>query len=188
MKIYIPIMIFISLYFNGCTIAQQFDVNPNVQYETIGTENRNNSLGTIFVWDNDKSAAVIYRDHIDKEQSICMQNAMVANSIDSNATTKLTGVLSIIANATTDYFSLAKAGKLDSNSSQNTKDIIELNKRVTKTVNQLFKQSQASTYLNVGMFYVCQLSANRVIDENQTKDIVMELIKTSMSLENNSTN
>ena len=111
------------------------------------------SGGSLSVWDAEMSAAVAY-----KSGKICMQRALAVKNVDKATAIKLSD--SILA--------LAEAAKKVSTDSE----LASISTSLKETASLLTTSTERTTFLDLGMFYICQISANGNLTKTQTAELV----------------
>jgi hypothetical protein len=126
------------------------------------------TLGSVFVWDNDVSAAVAYPPGKSKfRPPICMQRAMTAGATSVNASGSVSDAIVKLANPAviTDGKQLASATVAASNA-----------------VMALSVSTERTAYLDTGLFYLCQMHANGALNDNLFYAAVTKLIDRSATM------
>lgn len=134
--------------------ASQFDVNGR-QIQT---------LGTIFVWDSDVSAAVI-----DGKGRTCIQRALTTQDV------KASGALSD---------AILKWTKiLETTADQKERELLSV--AIAQTSTMLTTTTERTAFLDTGLFYICQLVANETLTMNDVSRLTQEVIKSAAGLNTN---
>lgn len=126
------------------------------------------TIGSIFVWSNDVNAAVIYNTG-----EICAQRAMTVRETDIAANGRLSAAVEQLAAAT------ATAAAEDASG----QSVISLSTTITETAKLLTTTTERTAFLDIGLFYLCQLSGNYSIDAEQTAALTAVLITAAGALE-----
>lgn len=136
------------------------------------------TLGTVFAWDNNVSAAVAYPPSVvDKLPNgtkrevtaapICMQRAMTAGATSTALNGKVSEkLLTLVGNP----------------AAQGSEPLAEAALNVSRSVLALSASTERTAFLDTGMFYLCQLAANGAITKDQLKDAVTELISSAAGM------
>lgn len=135
-------------------------------------ETQNVTLGTFMTWDPSKSAAMVMPGDDSRVDRMCMQNALGMKSTSWWASGKVNKAVLIASKA------LAGAVEKDKSGA----DLASVSASFNQAVTLLSTSTERTTFLNVGMFYICQLSANESIDEDQAEALVVELIRAAAAL------
>jgi hypothetical protein len=69
-------------------------------------------------------------------------------------------------------------------SSEKALALAELSGSIKQTANILTTTTERTAFLNMGLFYICQLSANKSISESTTLQLTSELIKQTVTMHN----
>ncbi|MBH1477065.1 hypothetical protein I5U59_03995 [Stenotrophomonas maltophilia] len=129
------------------------------------------TLGTFMTWDPARSAAMVMPGDQTRVDRMCMQNAMGMKSSSWFGSGKIDKAV-------------LEASKALANAAQNnSSDLASVSASFNQAVALLTTSTERTTFLNIGMFYICQLSANESITEEQAMTLVSELIRTAGSLE-----
>lgn len=118
------------------------------------TEFENHSGASLVIWDADMSAAVAYNTG-----QICMQRALAVKTIDANTEAKISEAILNIAT------SLPKTN-LTGN------DLIAVSNSLKETAQLLTTSTERTAFLDLGMFYICQISANGGLTDQQTAELI----------------
>lgn len=166
MKISIFLTFAAVLLLSGCT---QLGGTKFKRSHISIIDKKNETVGTIFVWEADASAAVLY-----ESGDICMQTALAIKTSDIEAKAKISEAL----------LSLSKTAALvasepKSSTSQPLADITASIKEASKL---LTTSTERTAFLNIGMFYLCQISANDSISAEQAKAILEVLVTSAATV------
>ena len=118
------------------------------------------TIGTLLVWSNDVNAGVIYEDG-----DICMQRAMATKVLSAN------GSLSAPAS----LISLSKAVEGAVNQGE-PEAAIALSGAISQAAAALSMTTERTAFLDIGLFYLCQLEANESITPAQAAALTGQLI------------
>lgn len=130
---------------------------------------RQDAAGSLSVWEADMSASVAYPNG-----QMCMQRALAVKTIDANATAKVSeAVLALAGVATT----AAAQGQ--------TKELVSLAGAIKETVALLTTTTERTAFLDLGMFYTCQMSANGSLTDTQTAEVLRVLSISAASIGSN---
>ncbi|MEN9111012.1 MULTISPECIES: hypothetical protein [Xanthomonas] len=145
---------------SGCTPANFKRSFVSVKGDTTQT------LGSVFIWSNDVSAAVAYPRGTDRPP-ICMQRAMTAGATSVGATASLSDTALKLANPAT----VASGSELAAASLA-----------ISNAVMALSVSTERTAYLDTGMFYLCQLHANGALSQSQFDAVLKDLISKSATM------
>lgn len=126
------------------------------------------SGGSLSVWDADMSAAIAYGSG-----KMCMQRALAIKNIDANATAKLSEAVLDLAKAVQSAAAGGRSGELAS-----------LTGTIKQTASILTTSTERTAFLDYGMFYICQISANGSISSQETSNLIELLIAASAQITN----
>lgn len=135
----------------------------------------NKTVGTLFVWEPDTSAAVILNDP-DGTIRACMQTALAIKTTDAEGDATLSEA---ILNLSKTAASVSQSKGDDAAKSQ---ALAEISGSINQTANLLTTTTERTAFLNMGLFYICQLSANKTISEETTLKLVSELISETVKI------
>lgn len=122
------------------------------------------TIGSIFVWSNDVNAAVIYNTGV-----ICAQRAMAVLTADARASGRLSEAALRLARATEE----GTAGSAE---------LMSLSASIQETAQLLTTSTERTAFLDVGMFYMCQLANNQAISQEQAAALTNLLIVSASGL------
>lgn len=115
------------------------------------------SGGSLSIWDADMSAAVGY-----ETGQICMQRALAITTIDANATLQISEAI----------LALSKAVDTAYQQQTDPKALADLTASLKQTATLLTTSTERTTFLDLGMFYLCQISANGGLTDTQTAELL----------------
>ncbi|MFT6790460.1 MAG: hypothetical protein ACJAVX_003871 [Pseudoalteromonas rhizosphaerae] len=145
-------------------------------YISIADKNEQ-TVGTLFVWEPDTSAAVILNDP-DGTIRACMQTALAIKTTDSKGEATISeAILNLSKTA-------ASVSTSQGTSSEKALALAELSGSIKQTANILTTTTERTAFLNMGLFYICQLPANKSISESTTLQLTSELIKQTVTMHN----
>lgn len=127
---------------------------------------KENTAGTLFIWSNDVNAGMV-----NNQNKICMQRAMTARG----------GSAGIEAQAPAAIFNLSEAAVEASEKSQ-ADAAATMSAAIAASVTALSTTSERTAFLDIGMFYLCQLAANDTIDETQTETLTRQLFTSAAGM------
>lgn len=135
----------------------------------LSVAGRQGTVGSIFIWSNDVNAAVVYSNG-----QICAQRAMTARETDIEASANLSAAVADLTTAA------AAAAASDDTSDES---LLALSATIRETAKMLTTTTERTAFLDVGLFYICQLSNNASISDDQTATLTTTLIESAGSLE-----
>jgi hypothetical protein len=118
--------------------------------------------GTLFVWENDMNAAVLT-----EFGAVCMQRAMAANAE------------SIAVNGDLSDAILSLSGPIASGgagSAEASESLASVSTTLGQSITALSTSSERTAFLDIGMFYICQLGANKSVTADQALKMTEALI------------
>ncbi|AXY59008.1 hypothetical protein [Acinetobacter sp. WCHAc010052] len=123
-----------------------------------------NTVGSLFVWDSDVSAAFVY-----PKGEACVQRALTTKDVKasvalSDQILKWTRALEI---------------------SNNEKEREALSAAIATTSTLLTTTTERTAFLDTGLFYLCQLGANNTLKQDEVVGLSVQLIKSAAGLEVN---
>ncbi|RZJ41524.1 MAG: hypothetical protein EON86_10180 [Brevundimonas sp.] len=129
------------------------------------------TVGTLFVWNNDVNAGVIYEGG-----NICMQRAMTARAASGslNASAQAEAPANVLASMT--------AAAAEANESGNAEASAAMSAAIAQTATALSATSERTAFLDIGMFYICQLSANGRFTAAETNSLSLQLIQSAAGM------
>lgn len=129
------------------------------------------TIGTVFVWSNDQNAGLVTKD-----SKVCMQRAMTARSmaarVDGEAETSIPA----------GTFSELTAAAGAASAQNNAEAAATISAAIAQTATALSATSERTAFLDIGMFYLCQLSANQTLTGNQPAELTLELIEAAAGM------
>lgn len=144
----------------------------DVDYLSIASNaDSKENLGTLFVWDSTVSAAILLPN-----KTACMQTALALKTTNVKAEAALSNAL----------IELTKSAKtvVDSGDSGTEKSdaMNKASASVTQAAKLLTTTTERTAFLNMGMFYICQIAANGSINQSETNQIMLTLITESAGI------
>ncbi len=165
-KVFITLGLISSLSLGGCeTMGGAWAKRSSIAFQK-------DSGGSLSVWNADMSAAVGYQDG-----SLCMQRALAIKTIDSEVAANLTASVSKIA----DVASTATE-------SDKPKITAALASSLEETASLLTTSTERTTFLDLGLFYICQISANGGITDKQTAELIKIISLSGAAIKTDKTN
>jgi hypothetical protein len=172
----------------GCQTTPFFTLKQS--YRSVADQN-DETVGSIFIWSNDVNAAVIYKTGV-----VCAQRAMTVMTADSridaqvsDSILKLSEAMASTAAATVATAAAAAddpAGptpvQASAQASQNDA-LITLAGSITEAAQLLTTTTERTAFLDVGMFYLCQLANNGSITTDHARSLTALLIQEAGGLE-----
>ena len=129
------------------------------------------TIGTLFVWSSEVNAGVIYEGG-----NICMQRAMTARA--------MSGSLDASANAEAPASVLAgmTAAAAEASDSGNIEAAAAISAAIAQAATALSATSERTAFLDIGMFYICQLSANGRLSVPETNQLALQLVESAAGM------
>lgn len=124
------------------------------------------SGGSLSVWNADMSAAVTY-----PQGQMCMQRALAVKTVEAELTTKVSEAI----------IALSDVAKNAASTGQNA-ELASLVASIRQTAALLTTTTERTAFLDLGMFYVCQISANGSLTDHQTAEVLRSLTLVASSL------
>lgn len=134
-------------------------------------DSQNQTVGTLFVWEADSSAAVLF-----KGGEACMQTALAVKTANMQAEAQLSDAILQLSQAA------SKIASEPMKANESEKALAEVSGSIKEAANMLTTTTERTSFLNLGMFYLCQISANKSISQDQTSILLKELIKNSSAM------
>lgn len=126
-----------------------------------------NTAATLFIWSNDVNAGIVTHD-----MEICMQRAMTARGMSASAGAQAPEAIL--------NFSKAAAAAAENTSSDTA--ALEISAAIAQSVTALSTTSERTAFLDIGMFYLCQLAANDTITEADTVKLTLQLFTSAAGM------
>lgn len=165
----ILVALVMSLLLSGC--AQLGGTYFKKSYVSIKNADTKETEGTLFIWEADTSAAVLFKDG-----GACMQTALAIKTANIEAQTKLSDAI----------LNLSKTALQATATSGQTTDkeaLLEVTGSIQEAAQSLTTTTERTAFLNVGLFYICQIAANKSLPESEVKEVVTTLIKSTSGME-----
>ena len=167
-KILLPILI-MSILTAGC--AQLGGTYFKKSYVSIKNSDTNETEGTLFIWEADTSAAVLF-----KEGGACMQTALAIKTANIEAQTKLSDAILNLSKTA------LQATTADGQAADNAA-LLEVTSSIQEAAQSLTTTTERTAFLNVGMFYICQIAANKTLPDSEVKEVITTLIKSTSDMQ-----
>jgi len=135
----------------------------------LSVAGRQGTVGSIFIWSNDVNAAVVYSNG-----QICAQRAMTARDTDIQASANLSAAVADLSTA---------AATAAANDEASDESLLALSTTIREAAKMLTTTTERTAFLDVGLFYICQLSNNASISDDQTATLTNALISSASGLE-----
>lgn len=129
----------------------------------LSLRGKEGTIGSLFVWSNDVNAGMITKDG-----DVCMQRAMTVRS--SSAQGEATVPASIVS-ASAALEAAAAQGQ--------DQAAIALSGAISQAAAALSTTTERTAFLDIGMFYLCQLHANGAVSDHQAVVLAAQLIRDS---------
>jgi hypothetical protein len=148
LKLLLSITLIITL--SGCeTLGGAFTKKSSIAFTK-------DSGGSLSIWNAEMSAAVAYNSG-----QICMQRALAVKTIDASTSLKVSEAM----------LSLSKIAKTTVNNGQSA-ELASITNSLKETAQLLTTSTERTTFLDLGMFYTCQISANGNLTDTQTAELI----------------
>ena len=134
------------------------------------------TVGTLFVWEADASAAVLFEDG-----EACMQTALAIKTANIQAEAKLSDA---ILNLSETASSIAASAVADGTAPAGTEELAQVTTTIQEAASMLTTTTERTAFLNIGMFYICQIAANKSINKAQANNLINTLVTSSAGMNN----
>mgnify|MGYP001200310977 CR=1 FL=1 len=111
------------------------------------------SGGSLSIWNAEMSAAVTFQSG-----EICMQRALAVKTTDAETSVNVSKAI------------LAIATSIESNSDGDS--LADISSSIKQTAELLNTSTERTTFLGLGLFYLCQISANGGLTDTQTAELI----------------
>lgn len=159
------ILLVVALTTSAC--AQLWGTDFKKSYLSIKKDPEHETVGTLFVWEADTSAAVLFKDG-----GACMQTALAFKTVNIKAKVKLSDAL----------LKLKSITDAPDNTPVTNKELAKITGSIEEAAHMLTTTTERTTFLNIGMFYICQIAANNSVDEEATNTLIKSLIKAASKI------
>lgn len=157
------ILLIVILGLHGCsTLDPIYFKRSSIAFD------KNNTQGSMSVWNSDLSASIENRNG-----KVCMQRAMTAKSFNRKTEAKFSDSI------------LQMSKGIINNNNSTPKDLVNFQNEVKETLSLLTTSTERTTYLDIGLFYICQMAMNENINQQQTTELINILIERSSQVEPN---
>lgn len=163
----------------GCTTTPFSSLKQS--YRSV-VDADNETVGSIFIWSNDVNAAVVYKTGV-----ICAQRAMTSVTADSRLTLDVSDAIGSLSQAvaTTAAASAETAAtaannpNVDQSATQASQNqaLLDLAGSIKETAQSLTTSTERTAFLDVGMFYLCQLANNGTLSADGSAFLTALLIQ-----------
>lgn len=134
------------------------------------------TVGTLFVWEADTSAAVLFEGG-----EACMQTALAIKSANIQAEAKLSdAILNLSETASIIAAKAATDGQVPASSG----DLAKVTTTIQEAASMLSTTTERTAFLNIGMFYICQIAVNKSINATQANALINTLVTSSAGMKN----
>lgn len=133
------------------------------------------TVGTLFVWEADASAAVLFEDG-----EACMQTALAIKTANIQAEAKLSDA---ILNLSETASAIAKQAEQEGASPARAESLAKVTTTIQEAASMLTTTTERTAFLNIGMFYICQIAANKSINEEQANSLINTLVTSSAGMQ-----
>lgn len=138
-------------------------------YLSVAEGKGGETVGTLFVWAPDVSAAVLY-----KSGETCMQRAMAIKTSEAKAQANLSGAILGLSQG---VVKAAEKSDVSNDSSVNA-----ISAAIAQTATLLSTSTERTAFLDTGLFYLCQLAANKSISQGDFQAIANQLVTSAAGL------
>lgn len=123
--------------------------------------------GALSIWEPDMSAAVLY-----PSGQMCMQRALAIVTHDTAVTASVSEAV----------LQLSRAAAKASDQNRND-DLAKIAATIKQTASLLTTTTERTAFLDFGLFYICQMSANGSLTDSQTAQLVKAVTLAAASLD-----
>lgn len=132
---------------------------------------KSNTVGTLIAWDPSWSAGMVLPADDKSPDRMCLQNALGMKALSGSGDAQAdANVISALAKTASTLAGQGGPG-------------VKASGEFAQAITVLTTSTERTTFLNVGMFYLCQLGANGSISPTEAKVLVSELITAASKLE-----
>ena len=146
---------------SGCTHYKRSTISIGKTVVEDGQQ-KNETIGTLFVWNTDVSAAFIYA-----EGQTCIQRALTDKNVKASAA------------LSNEILNLSKALATTTDKDKQA----ALSAAIATTSQLLTTTTERTAFLDTGLFYLCQLGANNTLTKNEVAELSKQLIHSASGLE-----
>lgn len=140
---------FFALFLTGCeTLGGAWTKKSSIAFVQ-------DSGGSLSIWNAEMSAAVAYNSG-----QICMQRALAVKTIDAKTSLKVSEAM------------LALSKTAQAAAAGGSADLVSVTNSLKETAQLLTTSTERTTFLDLGMFYTCQISANGGLTDTQTAELI----------------
>ncbi|QTC91758.1 hypothetical protein [Brevundimonas goettingensis] len=129
-------------------------------------DQQHQTIGSLFVWSNDVNAGMITRNG-----EVCMQRAMTTRTSSFGGS----------ASAPSSLIDLSKAARTAADKGDEAA-AIQLAAAYREAAASLSTTTERTAFLDIGMFYICQLEANGAISQSQAALLTQQLIRDTATM------
>jgi len=165
----IMMTLILSFMLSGC--AQLGGTYFKKSYVSIKNADTKETEGTLFIWEADTSAAVLF-----KGGGACMQTALAVKTANIEAQTKLSDAILNLSSA-----ALQATSATDQTTDKES--LLEVTGSIKEAAQSLTTTTERTAFLNVGLFYICQIAANDSLPKSEVKEVVKTLIESTSGME-----
>jgi hypothetical protein len=145
------VLISMVILLSGCeTLGGAWTKKSSIAFKT-------DSGGSLSIWNAEMSAAVAYNSG-----QICMQRALTAKTIDAKTSLKVSEAM----------LALSKTAQATAKNGGTGADLISVTNSLKETAQLLTTSTERTTFLDLGMFYTCQISANGGLTDTQVAELI----------------
>ncbi|MBV1913901.1 MAG: hypothetical protein KUG72_00860 [Pseudomonadales bacterium] len=170
MKVKLTLLIIALFTISACT--QLGGTRFKRSYVSI-KDAQDKTVGTLFVWEADASAAVLFEDG-----EACMQTALAIKTANIQAEAKLSDAILNLSETASEITKQAADGQAPAGAS----DLAKVTTTIQEAASMLTTTTERTAFLNIGMFYICQIAANKSLNEAQTNQLISTLVTSSAGM------
>lgn len=109
-----------------------------------------------------------------------MQTALAIKTANIKAEAKLSDA---ILNLSETAPSIAKQATTEGQAPASSGDLAKVTTTIQEAANMLTTTTERTAFLNIGMFYICQIAANKSINEVQANTLINTLVTSSAGMQ-----
>lgn len=129
------------------------------------------TVGTMLVWEADTSAAILF-----ESGRACMQTALAVKTTEMEAKAKISEALLNLSQTAASVASSQQAAN---------EPLADVTGSIKEAARLLTTTTERTAFLNIGMFYLCQIAANDSLTQEQAEQLAGSLIESAASMNSN---
>ena len=162
------LVLLLTTLLSGC--AQLGGTYFKRSYISIADSNKK-TVGTILVWEADTSAAILFRNG-----EACMQTALAIKTANMEAETTLSDAILNLSKT-------AQAAVVeDPAATVSSQALLDVSGSIREAASMLTTTTERTAFLNMGMFYICQIAVNHSITPTQADTLISTLITSASGM------